>query len=638
MWRRRAADDPTGPSERDRRWSRWVTIAGTVLFLLVVCQWRPWDLFERAGFSADFYDAQAHAFLRLHLDVPAAIPGPEGFLIDGRTYLYYGPLLALARLPFAVFGHWADGRLVRLSLTVGYAALCTATYHLVAQASRCWLRHDHPDGPRRRIPPATLVVAAMAVSPALFLSGWVSVYHETEMWAAVFCVAAAAKTVALWREPTRGDLLWAAGFALAALLTRATVGIGAFVALAGVGLLLWRRARPLALGAVGAAVLGAFVHVGLNEAKFETLFDLPADRQLLTLQSPTRAAWFAGNGGSFFSPRFLPTTLVQYLRPDTIRFERLLPGVRYGPLAHEFGSYPLETNTPSASLTASATLLFVLALIGIVFLVRRRCWGPLVVLAGLIVAAVPSFLIGFTANRYLVDMLPALALPAAFASVALVVPARRWLRNLAFGAALAGIVWGAWVNVSLATWTQQLKSPGFTAWRYAIDDAIFGGTPPSVQFLEPGAPVPRDGIVAIDGSCAALYIAEQGKWVALERGADREVRGTFTPGRDATLLAGDAGALTLSTDEAAGTAQLTWLPSGGAPLDGPLVPRDGTAPTVDVVADPVTGGFVVTVGDQLGLLAGDPPELAALLPGPSLIVDEARTPVCDELAGRFATS
>ena len=159
--------------------------------------------------------------------MPAAIPGPEGFLIGGRTYLYYGPFLALVRLPFAVFGHWADGRLVRLSLTIGFAVLCTATFHLVRQAARCW-----PDAASvarasaRRVPPATLVVAAIAVSPALFLSGWVSVYHETEMWAAALCVAAAAQVLVLWRAPSRRALLLAAAFALACLLTRATVGIG----------------------------------------------------------------------------------------------------------------------------------------------------------------------------------------------------------------------------------------------------------------------------------------------------------------------------------------------------------------------------------------------------------------------------
>ncbi len=356
----------------------------------------------------------------------------------------------------------------------------------------------------------------MAVSPALFLTGWVSVYHETEMWAAALCIAAAAQTLRLWREPSRAALLWASGFALATLLTRATVGIGAFVAIAGVGLLVLRRDRRIAIGALAAAAIGALVHVGLNEAKFGTLFDLPADRQLLTLQSPARAAWFAGNGGSFFSLRFLPTTIVQYLRPDTIRLERLLPVVRYGPLAHVFGSYPLESNTASSSLTASATVLLVMAIVGVVVLIRRRLWGPLVVLGGMIVAAIPSFLIGFTANRYLVDMLPALAVPAAFAAVTWRSPARLWVRIL-FG---VGVVWGAWVNLALATWTQQLKSPGFTAWRYQIDDALFGGSPPSVVRL--GSTVPRDGVVGIDGQCAGLYIAEQGRWVALERSPARD--------------------------------------------------------------------------------------------------------------------
>ena len=262
-------------------------------------------------------------------------------------------------------------------------------------------------------------------------------------------------------------------------------------------------------------------------------------------------------------------------------------------------------------------------------------WGPLVAFAGLVVAAIPSFLIGFTANRYLVDMLPALALPAAFAAVALVPPARRWVRNVATGAALAGIAWGAWVNVALATWTQQLKSPGFTAWRYGIDDAVFGGRPPSVVRLEPGGGVPRDGVVGIDGDCTGLYIAEQGRWVALERSADRAAGGTFTPGRDATVLAGDAGTLTLSTDSAAGTAMITWLPTGGEPLDGPAVAWDGEAMDVDVVADPVGGGFVVTVDGRLALLAGDPPDLAALSPGPSFAVSPASTPICRDLAARL---
>ena len=276
-----------------------------------------------------------------------------------------------------------------------------------------------------------------------------------------------------------------------------------------------------------------------------------------------------------------------------------------------------------------------LAVIGVVVLVRRRLWGPLVALGGLSVAAIPSFLIGFTANRYLVDMLPALALPAAFASVTLATPARRWARRLAFAGVVAGVAWGAWVNVALATWTQQLKSPGFTAWRYEIDDALFGGRAAGIVGLTPDG----DGARATASSastgrasaCTSPSRASGWRWSARRRVS---AHGTFSPGRDATVLAGDTGALTLSTDDESGTAQVTWQPTDGEPVDGPLLRWDGAPLAVDVVADPVSGGFVVTVDGVVGLFAGDPPDLSTMQPSASFAESPTTTPVCDELAAR----
>ena len=194
------------------------------------------------------------------------------------------------------------------------------------------------------------------------------------------------------------------------------------------------------------------------------------------------------------------------------------------------------------------------------------------------------------------------------------------------------MVWGAWVNLALATWTQQLKSPGFTAWRYQIDDALFGGSPPSVVRL--GSTVPRDGVVGIDGQCAGLYIAEQGRWVALERSPARTVSGTFTPGADTTLLSGDAGTLTLSAVDDG--VQVSWLPADGEPVDGPVLAWDGGPVEVTVVADPVVDGLLVIVDDQVGLVAGNPPELSTMQPGPSFVTKASTTPICDDLAGRLA--
>ena len=215
----------------------------------------------------------------------------------------------------------------------------------------------------------------------------------------------------------------------------------------------------------------------------------------------------------------MPTTLVQYLRPDSVRFERLVPFVRYGPLAHDRSSYPLETITPASSLTVAATLLCLGAVVGMVMVVRHRdlVWAALVL--GAAVAAIPTFTIGFIANRYLVDMMPLVLLPAALAGACITLPAAATrLRRPARAAVVAVTVWTAWCNVSLATWTQNLKEPGFTELRYRLDDLAFGNPAPSLRVIDSTTPVPRDGIVGLavgrDGAdCHAVYIAEQGAWV-----------------------------------------------------------------------------------------------------------------------------
>ena len=162
-----------------------------------------------------------------------------------------------------------------------------------------------------------------------------------------------------------------------------------------------------------AGLVPLIAHAAVNFAKFGTLFSVPGGRQLLSLQDPARAAWFAGNNESFFSSRFLSTTVVQYLRPDAIRFERLLPFVRFGPVGTNRASYPLLGNTPASSLTLTATLLMILAIVGAVWLVRHRSltWGLVIVCTT--IGALPTFLIGFLANRYLIDMLPPLVVAGA---------------------------------------------------------------------------------------------------------------------------------------------------------------------------------------------------------------------------------
>lgn len=610
----------------ESRWARRITLAATIVFLLVLTRWQPWTLFTRGGFSTDFYDAQAHAFVRGRLDVPADIAGPEGFLIDGRTYLYYGPLLALARMPFALFGHWFDGRLSAPSLLLAFFVACTLTWHVA------WRVGSVLGGTSARR--ATVLVTAVAVSPALSLAGWNSVYDETEMWAFALFLGTALAAIGMWQQPSRPAALVAVGLGTCTILTRSSVGIGALLAVGLVGLLLWNRRRQIAMVAGAGAFAGLLLNMAVNLAKFGTLLDLPADRQLLSLQDPERAAWFAGNGGSFLSVRFLPTTVVQYLRPDTVEFERLLPFVRFGPLAHEYGSYPLETNTPSSSLTASATLLFLVAVAGVWVIVRRRSWPLAALFVGALVAAVPSFLIGFVANRYLTDMLPALVIPAAAALAVIVRPQRISLRAAHVMVAVLAL-WGLWVNVALATWTQNLKEPGFTELRYEIDDAIFGGPPPSVIDLVPGQPAPRDGVVAIDGDCDGLYIAEQRAWVALEL-ADgvRRLRGPLDTAEPVVVRAVGG---TIEVLSSPGRASASYTPDQGEVVQGDTLTMPRGPITLDILSDPVTGRLQVLIDGRSALFAFDAPGLADAAISDNfspIVADDRGTPICQSLQAR----
>ena len=100
-------------------------------------------------------------------------------------------------------------------------------------------------------------------------------------------------------DPNKKVVLLATGAAVASVLTRVSVGLGAVSAVVIVGLFLWNKKRPLSLVMIGGALSGVAIHCALNFAKMGSLFDLPGDRQVLTLTNPERAIWFAGNNNSF---------------------------------------------------------------------------------------------------------------------------------------------------------------------------------------------------------------------------------------------------------------------------------------------------------------------------------------------------
>jgi hypothetical protein len=596
-----------------------ITVVAVVVFWLISTSWRPWELFARAGFSADFYDEQARAFLRGRLAVDPSVASIEGFLIDGRTYLYYGPLLSLVRLPLMLFGDLFVGRLVRVSMLIAVVVVCRWSARLARAGSRVVRSGGGALADERWA--IGVFTAAVAFSPALFAAGWISVYHETELWALALAIVTVT-LIAEWAASEFSDRRALAGAALGALATTLTrVPIGVSLALVGCGVVLAWRARPAGWrGAVRAGVLPivggvvpVMLHAGLNWLKFDSLLGVPGGRQVLSLSDPERAAWFVGNNESFFSTRFLPTTIVQYWRPDALAFERLVPGIRFGPLATDRGSYPVESITPASSITSSATLLLVLALVGAAWLFQHRCRAWLLLLGATAVGTVPTFMIGFIANRYLIDLLPPLAVAGAAGTwIVFAVPYQRVIR----GVALALAVWGLWVNAALATWTLEHKSAGFTELRYRIDAAVFGeGGAPALITLEAGSAVPRDGVVALDPDCAGVYIAEQGRWVALERGdGGRRTTGSIDGSSAGTTVLADGRGWTLDVDigaDALGngdSAVVRLVDADGAVLFERPVDLGAAGPfplAYEVVVDQVTNEYFARLGDTVLLLPAD---------------------------------
>lgn len=608
-----------------------VTALAVAVFWLVSTSFRPWDLFARAGFSADFYDEQARVFLRGRLAVDPAVPGPEGFLIDGATYLYYGPFLAIVRLPFALFGDLFVGRLVRISMLIALVVLCRWSARL-ARAGRELVRSsdqgiaDERDG-RWAI---TLFVAAVACSPALFAAGWITVYNETEMWALTLAVITITLTVewAAGQFTDRRLIVLASLAALATTLTRAPIGFGVAFAIGLCGIVLLVRRRTIS-GVSGVAVVGGLMplvaHSAVNFAKFGTLLSVPGDRQLLSLQSPVRTAFFETTGGSFFSPRFLPTTVVQYLRPDAIAFERLVPFVRFGPLAENRGSIDVETVTPASSLPSSALLLLILAIAGTVWIARRRSltWG--LVVAATSLGALPTFMIGFVANRYLIDMLPPLIAAGAVGVwwLADVRSGRRAMRLSLVGLA----VFGLWVNAGLAIWTLELKSPGFTELRYDIDRAVFGTDSPNVSPIDAGDPTGRDGEVGVVSDCSAIYVAEQGRWVALERTEGlRLVSGDIDQSTSAVLAASDTWLLTYEPGE------VRFERTDGEPGFVREIPAVSVI-SYEIIADPIVDSYFASVGGVEFFLPADVVRAGGIEIAPNAVdTFTVPTPLCAEVA------
>jgi hypothetical protein len=557
---RRAAPPVDGLDATDRRRLRrawWCGALPALAAYLWVITVGRFDLFQRHYFD-DFFDAQARSLMDGRLDVPAEVATFEGFLIDGRTFIYFGPVPALVRMPVLAVTDRFDGRLTTVSMLIATVILAIAAFRLLC-VLRAMVRGGDPVGRREPLLTGLLAVVVL-VSPPFFLASEAVVYHEATTWGLALSVAGF-DAVARWqRRPSARGLVVASALIAGALLSRQTLGLGPLVALALSGLAHGvhdaRREDPDAAGGTSgptwtawprrlvsdrrlqacalACALPLVASIGLNFAKFGTLLSPPSDKHNYSLWSSERDEVLAANDGTLFGLQFAPTTLKQYFRPDGIDVRLDMPWIDFPRLGPSLvGEATFDKLDWTSSIPASAPALSVLTVGALVWAVRtrgRRRGGPW--LSPLVLGAAAGgfgvIAFGYIANRYLTDLFPLVLVPGMIGfHLVLRGGARRPARTRRTAAvALAGLAaLGVLVNPALALEYQRERGPRvdestraqWVSWRSSLPGAYEPVVVPRGQFMPQHL---FDGRLAIVGECDGMYVRLNDGWHGVERGPD----------------------------------------------------------------------------------------------------------------------
>jgi hypothetical protein len=640
---------PASVWERDSgaaaRRSAWIgTGLALAVFLVLATSGRPWTLFDRGPFTSDFYDVQARALTRGRLSVPPEAASIEGYVADGETHFYYGLVPALARTPISAVTTAAAGRLVVVSQLGGIAVACMAGARLLRRAPRA-LGVELPASGERLLTGGFAAAVGIA-TPLLWLSSRALVYHEAELWGAALTVLGFERIVAWWETRESRDLLWASAVAALAFSTRAAPGAGPALALGGLAVVLAARGRwRTAAWAAGAALVPVALFAAVNLARFGSPFSIPFDRQVLNAFSESRRAALADNGGTLFGLKFAPTTVLQYLRPDTLELRSLLPWFSWGDRAHLIGDVTFDTVDRSASLPVVAPAFVAASVPGVVALFRRRppaAWA--IAFAAGLVATVPTVSIAFIANRYLADFVPALVVGAALGAPVVAAWATKSRRRCLWtvGGTVALVTLALVVNAGLGVLARALyllpeqdQRRAYVALQYDVHDALGGSQPPYVSRVAALGSAGPDGEVAIVGDCDALYRSDGERWSLLESRPGGALRAVVEGGRPGRVVGGDGWRIDL-VDEG-GVRRFVYV---GTNADGEAVTIAGQplagngAVRADIAADPAVPTVIVRVDGTLALeaflrRAGGPIEVAD---GWRSIAGEAE--LCAQLLGR----
>ncbi len=510
-----------------RRWTAVGTAIALLGFALLATLGRPWRLFaDQRAFTDRFFDIQAASLLHGRLSVPAGSLSFEGFVTPRGTFMYFGILPALLRLPIRLFTDSLDGRLGVLScmVAVSIVSVCTARLarraqlHIglvgvgVAEPSPRWY--------------AVIAAAPVLFSPLLYLASRSMVYHESIAWGVAGAVWGVDAAMQWWYRRAARDLAVAGLAAAVAVNSRPSVGLVPMLVLAAfAAIVAWRRQWAHAAMAAGAAAVAFGIYALVDFARFGQWWGAPSNLQGSNGIFADQAAASVMTGNTLFSLRFVPTTMAHYINPfrADLEFTRLFPFVEFGRAPKVVGDVPMQLG-PSGSIVSAAPVLVLLALVGAVWIARRGDVAWRVSAAAACVTMVTT--LGFWAvwHRYLADFVPLLVVlsaPGWWIALRFVSGADRWVRVALAAAVSVLLLLGVIGQVGVSLWSRFYLFPGHeveqaevTRLRYGIDGWFFDGVPPGVRRVSPGAietlPSGRVGELAIVGDCDALFIDDYG--------------------------------------------------------------------------------------------------------------------------------
>lgn len=664
-------------------------VAALVVFAWLAMLGRS-NLFARPPFFANFYDIQARSLFRGHWNVPTGSLAFEGIVIHGRTYEYYGPFPALLRMPVLAVTHRFDGRLTEVSMILAFAVAMLGASRLLWRA-RAMLRGDAPVGRAELALTGAWTFALGVGSALLFPASRMIVYHEAELWGTALALVGFDLVIGVAVSPTATRLALASVVCACALLARPSVGLGptAMLGILAAGAVLSPLVRRDARGAsdriVGgirrgwpiavATAVPVVVYALVNHAKFGTWFSVLFDKQLYSRYQPARIAALHANGGSLFNVRYAATTVWAYARPDALRLWHLFPFADFPTRSVQtFFGVRFDTIDRTSSVPATMALLLVFAVVAVVAVTRGRVRPDVALTFGAAtlaaaIAVVPTLVIGFIANRYLIDFVPLVLLPAVVGmQYALRHVDRSWSRRprrhaAAFLAVTLLALFTVWANGAITLTYQRVYGSitptlrtGFFGFQESVANTL-GTRGWAARHVDT---LPRDhspDALVVVGRCAGLYWWEpRAGWRQLELGAaGGHVRaavvlaaGARPTSRATIATVGAAAPLQLTVRRVDGShARVGIVDTSGHAIEGdPVVAPTGRPVVVDALLDRSLGVVSATLDGRTALRAaahvpvGTP---RVVTTGAAGAVSSARalpvaTPLCDRIGGSVAAA